>query len=74
MSKFVKDHWDWAAGFGGMLATLTLNNAVGALIGLATLGFILCRFGMALLRFRMTWLNRNNTAFFTKTKEEETET
>lgn len=74
MFKLLKDHWDWATGFGGMFATLTLNNAVGTVIGLATLGFILCRLGMSILRFRMTWKNRNNTSFFTKTKEEETET
>lgn len=71
--NFLKGHWDTGAAFGGMLASVTLSKfdaAVGGAIALATLAFILFRAFVWFLRARITWINRNNTKFFEKTKDE----
>lgn len=71
MFAFAKSHWEWLVAGGGMFATITLQGTIAILIGMFTLGFIACKFGIWLLKFRMTWRNRNNTNFFIKSNDDE---
>lgn len=74
---YCKSHWDAGVASGGLLGVVTMNKfnaAIACLIGVGTLIFIAIRIFIWFLRARITWKNRNNTAFFIKSKDEETET
>ena len=72
--NIMKDHWETGISLGGLLAAITagkFNAIIESSIAIATLGFIIVRLAVWILRLRATWRNRNNTHFFENKQDEE---
>ena len=74
MNQIMKDHWETGISCSGLLAAVVVgkfNTIIEGGIAVATLGFIMVRLAIWILRLRVTWRNRNNVNFFMSKQDEE---
>lgn len=76
MTQLLKSHWDVCLGVVGLFGTISaaqINVWLALAIGFFTLMFVMFKAFIWALKTRIAWKNRNNTTFFQKLRDDDSD-